>query len=591
VSVRKFFYLALAAALLMVRVAGAQSEARFQFVQPGVDPLKADLKYLVELSPTPALQKQWAQTLEPLIDSFAEGIDPAKPLRVDVVFGKEIGYELHFPIKKLEGKGGFIPNISGFGFVIKKIGDSLYSVTEAGGKGAPAKKPVFMRYANGYASIAPTQAAIPATLPNPITDKAKGVQPLLEKGFDVLGWLKNSSVASDVAARRANFQELRKQLEAGLTARRNEDKNEFALRKLSLVQNLAEAERFIVETDELLVGWTTSATTKDAPGKGKAEFSITPLAGTGLFDSTQLMAAKSSYFANVVISPKAVVAGKINFAIDPLRGEHLKGFHKAVRPVLEAQIDKRATIKDADQKKAVKEAANLLIDMLDEAIPLATADLFLDLHSAGEGKHTLICGVRAADGKKADGIMKLLPRVNAGRDVKMDIQKIGDDVSLHSVTVPERRQAAFHKLFPGESIIYVATSKDAVWGAAGVNAVEELTAAIKQAAEPAPEKVDPRVLYFSAHAARMVELLDIVRPEPQKIDETLPKDEQARQRQRAKDLDQVRKLAVDATAKCDSIFSGEIKKDGKSIVGTIDVSECVLKFIGAVTADFAKVFQ
>ncbi len=592
-SVRNFLLLSLTATLLMVRSVAAQPEARIQFVQTGIDHLKDDLKYLVELSPTPSLRKQWKDTLEPLIDSFADGLDPTKPLRVDVIIGKDVTYEMHFPVKLLEQKNkGFIPNLKGMGFNIVKLNDNLYTVAQGGGKkGAPAKNPMYMRYANGYASIAMTQAAVPANMPDPITDSAKGVKPLLDLGFDVVGSMKNSSAAADVTARRKNFIELRKQLEAGLVFKRNEDKNEFALRKLSLIQNLNEAERFVVETEELLFNWTTSGAEKEGAGKGRAEFSISALPDTDLFKSTAVLASKPSYFENVKLHDNGVVSGKTNFGLDSLRIEHLKEFYKTVRPVLDAQIDKRATFKDADQKKSAKEASSILIDMLNEGVELGAADLFMDLHSAGDGKHTMVCGVRAADGKKADGIIKLLPKVNSTREVKMDIKKLGDEVSLHSITIPEKREAAFHKLFPGDTVIYVATSKDAVWGAAGVNAVEALEAAIKQAAEAAPEKADPRVVYFSAHGGRLVELLDIIKPEPQKIDEKLSKDEQSRLKQQQKETERVRKLATEATANCDAVFSGEVKKNGNKVEGSLDVSECVLRFIGSVIAEFSKDFQ
>lgn len=585
----KSVFCATMVALLAAGSAHAQPEARFQIIQSGVDPLKADLKYLVELSPTPGLQKQWGANLEPLIDSFAEGLDPAKPIRVDIVFGKTVSYEMHYPIKTLKGNKGFIPNITGFGFDVKNLNDTLYSVVDGGGGPKAAKKPSYMRYVNGYASFADTQAAVPATLPHPITDPAKGVQPLLDKGYDITASLKNQD--ADLKGRRENFQELRKQIEAGQTARRNEDKNVFALRKLTLSHNLDEAERFVVETSEILFGWSTTQTTADAPGKGRAEFKIAALPDTSLLESTKALAAKPSYFADVTLNEKAVVSGKLNFGIDELRAGHLKEFYKAVRPVLEAQIDKRETLTTAEQKKAVKDASNVLIDLLDAGVDLGAADLFLDLHSAGDGKHTLVCGVRAADGKKADEIVKLLPKITASREVKLDIQKIGDAVSVHSVTVPERRQTAFQKLFPGETIIYVATSKEAVWGAAGVNALQALEAAIKQVGGAAPEKVDPRVLYFTADAARMVQLIDIVRPEAQKIDPKLSKDEQLRIKQFQKDMETVRKLAVDATAKCDAVFNGEIRKVDDHVEGSLDVSECVLKLVGSVIADFAKQFQ
>lgn len=588
-SVRKFLLLALTATLLMVRSAAAQSEARIQLVQTGVDDLKSDLKYLVELSPDPKLKKAFKDTLDPLIDSFAEGVDPTKPIRVDLIIGKDLTYESHFPIELLEkGSAGFIPNLKGMGYTFALKAANLYEFGQKAQKrGAPPKILGAMRYVNGYASFASDANKLPANMP----DQAAAVQALLALKYDVVGSMKNSAAAADIAARKANFAALRKQLEAGVAFKRNEDKNEFALRKLSLSQNLNEAERFVVDTDELVFGWSTIAATKETSGSGRAEFSISALPGTDLFKSTQLLAAKSSYFANVKLHKDSVISGRLNFGIDALRVGHLKDFYTTVRPIVDARIDNRATLKEADQKKAVKEAAGILIDMCVEALQLATADLFLDVRPAGEGKHTLVCGVRVANGKKADELVKLLPRVNAGREVKLDIQKIGEDVSLHSVAVPERRLAAFQKLFPGENLIYVGTSRDAVWGAAGTNAIAELTAAITEAAGAAPETVDPRVLHFTAHAGRLTELIDVVRPEGQPIDEKLPKDEIARLKQQIKDLETVRTLAMNATDNCDAIFSGEVKKVDNKVVGSMDVSECVLKFVGSAIAKFSDAFK
>lgn len=591
-SVRKCLFVAIAAALLMVRSAVAQPEARIQVVQTGVDSLKGDLQYLVELAPTAALKKQWKEALAPLIDSFAEGLDPAKPIRVDVVVGKDVAYEMHFPIKKLEGRGSFLDNLSGMGFnAAKQGGGNLWALTPANAKKGAAKKPMFLRYLNGYASIAPNAAAVPANLPDPILDPKSGVQGLLAKGYDITASMKNSAAPADVAARKANFAALRKELEAGLAIRRNEDKSEFALRQLSMAQNLSEAERFIVETGELVFGWTTAAGGSGMAGKGRAEFSIEPLAGTDLAKGTAVLAEKSSYFANVTLHASPAASGKINFGLDALRIAHLKEFYKTVRPVLALQIDKRVTLKTADQKKAVKEASSILIDILDETVALGVADLFMDLHSAGDNKHTFICGARVANGKKADEIVKLLPRVNAGREIKLDIQKIGDDVSVHSVGIPDHRKAAFQKLFPGETTLYVATSKDAVWGAAGVDALAELEAAVKSVGGAAPAAVDPRIVYFTASAAKLIDLMDIVRPEAQPIDEKLSKDEKDRIKTAKKDMERVRKLATEATAACDAIFSGEIKKNGDKVEGYTDVSECVLKVIGSIIADFGKDLQ
>ena len=105
-SVRTFSLIC-AASLLFAPAANAQSEARIKVIQPGITRLEEDLKYLVELSPTPALKKQW-KTLKDLIDSFAEGLDPVQPIRVDLVFGKKsLSYESHFPMTKLDAPTAF----------------------------------------------------------------------------------------------------------------------------------------------------------------------------------------------------------------------------------------------------------------------------------------------------------------------------------------------------------------------------------------------------------------------------------------------------------------------------------------------------
>ena len=233
-SVRNLFLIC-ATALLITQPLHAQSEARIKIVAPGVDRLKDDLKYLVELSPTKQLKDQWKKTLDPLLDSFAQGLDPAKPMRIDMVFGKpELAYEMHFPLKQLDGPNGFLENLSGFGYNNKwnkkKPVPVLFELIQ--GKGNKLKTVGFLRDANKYASIAPTQAAVPANLPNPITPELLAY---LAKGYDVAAEMKNDPKdKKGMASRLANFTELRKQLEAGVTFKRDEDKNEFELRKMVL---------------------------------------------------------------------------------------------------------------------------------------------------------------------------------------------------------------------------------------------------------------------------------------------------------------------------------------------------------------------
>ncbi len=572
-SVRNLFLLCVTA-LLIAQPLHAQSEARIKVVAPGVDRLKEDLKYLVGLSPAPALKKQW-KTLDDLIDSFAVGLKAAQPMRVDVVFSKQsLGYEMHFPYEKLDGKDGFLLNLRALGYNNKKLTPGLFELSE--GKGKNLKTVGFLRAANKYASIAPTKEAVPANLPHPIT---ADLQAYLDKGYDVALELKNDpNDKAGMAARLANFKELRKQLEAGLVFKRDEDKSTFELRKLMTVHNLNEAERFLVETELLTVNWIT-----DVVGtKGRGELSFTAIPDTALRASSELLAAKSSHFANVKPPAKPAITGRLNFAVDPMRSGHLNVFYKAFRPVLAKHLEGLASLKEPEQKAAGKQAGDLIIDMLDAGIAVGAVDGFMDLTDAGGGKHTLVCAIRAADGKVADQIVDLVPKVWPGFEIKLNVAEVAG-ASLHTVTLPAKRLPRFQEFFPGETIIHVATSKEAVWFAVGTNAQADLTTAINAAAEPAPAMVDPVVAYFSGNMTKLVALFEALAPD--KVESTGPKTPAQKEREK------IRNLAEQAVKDCEPWLTSELKRNGNVIEGTLDVTECALKFVGTLIADFSKQFE
>ena len=74
-----------------VTSAFAQSEARVRVVIPSVKAVEDDLKWLIELSPKPDLQKQWKTLKSDFLDAFTQGVDESKPLALDLVFRKDLG--------------------------------------------------------------------------------------------------------------------------------------------------------------------------------------------------------------------------------------------------------------------------------------------------------------------------------------------------------------------------------------------------------------------------------------------------------------------------------------------------------------------
>ncbi|MEK6262489.1 MAG: hypothetical protein AABP62_28155, partial [Planctomycetota bacterium] len=279
---------------------------------------------------------------------------------------------------------------------------------------------------------------------------------------------------------------------------------------------------------------------------------------------------------------KPAATCRLYFATDPAGVGYIMYLYKAIRPLLAKRLDGNTILKEADQKAAAKQAVDLIIDMLDAGLTIHAVDGFMDLTEAEGGKHTLLFGIRAADGKVADQIVSLFPKIWPGFEIKLNAVEVGG-ASLHTLTLPAKRLPRFQKFFPGETLIHVATSKDAVWIAIGTDVQADLMAAINAAAGPAPEMVDPIVGSFSANMTKVVALIEALEPEP--AETTGPKTPAQKEREK------IRKLAQQAVVDCEPRIAMELKRNGSVIEGTINVTECALKFVGTIIADFSKQFD
>ena len=551
------------------------AEPRVQIVQAGADRLSEDLKYLVGLSPDPTLKKQW-QTIEDTLESFLMGVTRDKPLRLDLIFTPtELAYVTFIPFEggKLDPRSpdGFLANLNSLGYASKSQGQGLWKLEDTA-----ADITYALRELGGYALIGSSEKFVPANLP---ADSTAEVKDLLSAGYDVAAQLKNPAEGQEERA--AQFQELRKELEAAVKFKRDESKESFELRKLAVVQNFNEMQRFVVETAELTIGWTTDVAGKSA----KSDLSLTALAGTDLERSIQELAAKPSQFAALQLHDQPILGGKLNFPIDAMRQKHFREFYAAVKPVTAEEIDKRAGM-TASGKAAAKKAMELFVGMLEEGIDLGVVDGFVDMHAGAGNQSVLIAAIRTVDGTKAVEIIKLLPQIRDDWKVQADV-KDDQGVLLHKVIVPARRKAVFESLFPGSELaIHVGTSKDIVWFAIGEGSLTELTAAIKAVKETpeSSEAVPPEVLTFTAKLGPWVKWLKTLqdnRPAPAKAPS---KTELQAQKEREVRLN----LANDALKAGNDVVQGWMKREGNKVLGEMTVQEGVLRAVGSLTAKFAK---
>jgi hypothetical protein len=567
-----------AAAVWMLLVAGLHADdPRIAIGIAGSERMRDDLKYLMELAPAP-LPKQW-RNLEDMLLSFEQGIQEKQPIRLDLVFsGQGLKYEPAFPIEKLEGRNGFIENLQSFGFVVGKPNAAgIYEIKQPPpGGGAkkvaagPAAKPFYMRHLKagmGYAVIASDVAKLPAALPDP----GPPLQQWLPVPVDVAVRIDND--AAGLASRKASFSQMRKELEAAVQFKRTDTPEQIELKKLSLQQNLNEAERFLVETEKLDVTWVTDATAQSARG----EMTLTGLPDTSLLTSIQMLALQPSYFANVKFHPQPALQLRINFPVDDLRSGHAKELYPALLPVMQADMDSRPAL-NAAGKAAAKQALDILFTMLNDGLPLRVLDGFIDAHATGDGKHVVLCGIRAADGTKATAALELFPQIRDGWKLQQALAE-HEGVTIHALTVAPHRLEEFRALCAGEPVVYVGVSKDAVWGAAGEGSLDKLKAAITETGQPAPDKADPVFLSLQMRFAPWVQVLDILRSreaKPAANDRTAQEEEKRRTR--------LRKISQDAFAPADDRLEVTLRREEDRVIGQLEAHLGIQRFIGSVMA-------
>lgn len=568
--------------LLWIGSISAQ-ETKATITAASSDRLQTDLKSLIDLS-APNLQKQWT-TLKDVLDSFVQGVSTNAPARLDVHFGtQELTYVATVPVADLDGRNGFIANIKAFGNSVQgPDATGLYTISpqRAVARGprpvrnpAPAAptKPYYMRVFNGHAVLSGRADLLPKTaaeVGQAITD----VKGMLPGATDVSGELKNT--AASMAAGQRNFKELRKQLEAAVEFRRGEAQADFELRKLSLEQNLDEAQRFLTESQLLQMRWTTD----EKNAKAHGELLLTGVPGSSLAESIDLLVQQPSQFANVKFGPKPALQLRLNMAMDPMRSAHAEDLYRVMLPSLQGTMDSRPNL-NAEGKATAKSALAQLFQMLNDSLPLKILDAIVDVHSSSDGKYVGVCAIRTADGTKATDILALFPKIRSGWKFETNVAQ-QQGVVIHKLTVPMHRKEEFQAVFGGELAVLIGVSKNAVWGAAGQGALDRLKTAIDEAALPAPTTASPEFLSLDMRVEPWIRVLDAMRSkEPPSTSTDKAQIEFEKQR------DKTRKYALETLGSRDDIIQATLSRKGNEVHGTFDVHPGILRFIGTMLADF-----
>lgn len=538
----------------------------------GANEFLKDIEYIIGLT-SKQEQKQWP-VLEDYFGYFLGGIDRSKPIRIDLLLGgKAVQYRSSFPLTSFSK---FRDNLDSFGIDARRSRKfkGLYQL-----KGAFVG---WMKYNKfRYAVLAETRAHLPRTAKDPRKEIAR----LLDKEFDIAVDIRNS--ADGQAQRKKSFQNTRDEILAAVKRKKGESKEDFALRKMFAIHQMNEAERFFVEARQVTLGWTTDVARHEA----RLDIELDPIADTQLESAILLLGQNPSHFANIEKTDNSILSGRINHPLDAMRKNHLLDMWSKLRAKIDSSVDgsKKSTAKEKANRKQV---AGLFFDMLVAVTKTGTVDGFVEVDEHKSGKHTIVAGMKVADGNKLTEIIELLEGANLGEEVEVGFAREGD-VSIHKVVLPARLRENFKELLGENDTLFLGTSQKTVWLAAGDNGLEALTAAIEKGDQPAKGKPSTRFIDFYAKVGPWLKLRDQLKkaagpkPKPKKTAAKKSNSENAVADLTA-DRDALRKLALQAFALGDDTIHFHLDRVDNRVEGQLLIKPGILRFAGKLLAKFSK---
>lgn len=571
-------------------VVGAEGEAdsseksapRVSLVQIGANDLLADLEYILGLT-NQKEQEQWS-VIKDNIEIFLDGIDRTKPIRLDLIFGEQaLRYVWYLPMKDFDAFrtknlltiGIKSRPIRGTKLRLFKLDKAFEGylrhsfvnpvVAEKQTQNAPADSiqivPVHavVGKPREYALIAEKLADIPPNHPDPLLI----VKQLVEKRYDLALDGENSAVSpADRDARRSLFQSTRNELVAAVRRRKDEDPSDFELRKSVFKYQLDELERIYVDGSRLTLGWVTDVDRK----QGRLDLDLAAIPGTELEATIEMASRQPSYFANVPKSENPIFSGRLSHPLDELRKKNFQEFIAILRA--QAKRNVNLTPGFSDEERIVRrQVADMVFDMLVEGTEAGIVDGVIEVHPNPSGKNTLVAGFKTVDGEKVVEILKLIPQTRAGQQSALDVDQQGP-VRIHTVVLSPERHPNYKDFF-GEETLYVGSCKEAVWCAAGENALAELKAAIQKTQEPNSGQADAPFLDLFVKLGPWVQLRE---------------NHSGAESGNLK----LRKMALEAFLPGDDTLTVTLRRDDKRIVGNLLATQDILRWAGKIFADFSK---
>lgn len=536
-------------ALLATAAPAENPLPRTSIVQRGANRFLEDTQYMMSL--TPEGRQQWPNVKGFFEDIFLLGIDRGRPLRIDVMLGDgPARYRPSFPVGN---EKQFLQNLEDFGIEQRKRATGYWQLRD-GFEG-------YLRIKDQYGSIAEEghDTDVPATLPDP----AAAIAPILAADYDLAVELVNDDLKpASMKTRAASFRrDVREEMLALVARREDEAKEDYELRRLTAEQQLDEWEWFFAESQRAVAGWTADVTT----GVGTGESRLDPIPDTDLAKAVKLLGVDPSHFANVPVVDDSILSVRVNHPLDAIRKQRLADYYAGLAGNLRAKIA-AGTRTDAE-KAAMTEISDLVVKMFADGAAAGMADGFVEIAPFANDLHVAVAGVRSPNGKAADAIVKLLPKANPKIQVTMDKATVGN-VAIHEIVAPLDAYPHLAFLFGKNTTMYLGTSKDVVWFAAGPNAMASLETAINVVDQPNAGKAEDPFVTVKLRLAPWLEFRNL--------------------RAGGKGDPELRKIVMDALADGDDSLNVEVSRDGDSLTGKLTVRDGIMRMVGRLMAKFSK---
>ena len=579
--------LLLVSGLLLISPLSAKEpdKPRIKLVMASAERVLSDLEWIVaKLAREPG---QWENSLFPSLDIFLLGVDRNKPIRFDVLIGGEdpgavnpgsYRFQPCIPVDR-DGKDlrTFIrENLEPIGIVVKQRSrGGFYSLEDA--------YVGWMRMVDEYACIGMYETDVPKGMPNPEESQKE----ILKHGYDIALEIDNTADQTEertkaIAGFEANILDATKPKEG-------ESADAFALRKGTLTHTIETFGRLFEEARQVTVGWITDIDKQT----GRAELYGEGLPGTDLEKLIESISVEHSMFAALPMPEDPAASLRVNLPYNDMRKKQLKENYELWRPVIHDKIQSAKNITSAEKEPA-EQAVDLVLDMMTAGIEVGRLDLYVDMTKTEAGPHVFVAGIRSADGKKADDVVKLIPQAHSAWSVEMDVEAVGG-TAIHKVNLSKDLPTSIKEMFGDSGALYVGTSADLVWIAGGEGSLDQLKEKITRVNDAkVPADVSPVFGEFKVHAHTLLKLYDSLVVEmnwnPVGKIEVKPKDDGKTRivgdgtGLQPIDPAEIRDIATRATAEIDDRVSGTAKRIDKHAEGEVVVGPGVLRAVGKIVA-------